>query len=263
MGLKFKDYVNKAQNEGAKLEIKFIKVTDSTERTIEYCVNSGVSYNLDLFKQVSQRVLKAIEKNHDRVFSQDYKWVGGYFIYPELITENSNVHGKQFKTTDGQAWWQWRSMYIEQILEIKFNNEVVFKNEGTFDFSMIGDEGKIYTVLPYEKYLAIQKAEQEREYDRVKREAEWKLVRDKAKELAKTLKPEDACQNLGMMNGWSYANTPEVVERVAIQIKHSQLAHEHPEQHKMYDVESASAQMHGYHDLRCACGYGYGWDSSD
>ena len=89
------------------------------------------------------------------------------------------------------------------------------------------------------------------------------LARKKAKELVKTMTPEEACVDIGMMNGWSYDNSPYTVKRLAIQMKHAQLAHANPEQHHMYEQENYYAQMHGFHYLKCDCGFAYGWDSSD
>ena len=41
-----KEFVDRARREGGTLEVKFVKVTDKTERTAIYAANAEVGYSL-------------------------------------------------------------------------------------------------------------------------------------------------------------------------------------------------------------------------
>ena len=266
MSLKFKDYVDKARAEKGTLEITFIRISDNKPRTVVYNSEVEAGYRIDYDKALSPSFLKKIEKNHDRIYAKTLKFVGAYFTFPEKITEHSTEHNDQSYHIDRHGvGWQWRSLYVQQIKEIKYNGQVVISipDNQMFDFKFIGDDEEVYTKMTAEEVQKAEKESAEREYDRVRREAEWELVKKDAKQLAPTLTEKDCGVNLGMMNGWSYRHTPDVVKRKAILMKHNQLMHSNPERHWLYDNESYHAQMHGFHDLRCPCGFGYGWDSSD
>ena len=268
MNSKFDEIVNKAIAEHGKLEVKFIRVTDGGERTVEYSTYADFKYQYHVSKTVGRETLVKIEKiTHDRVFSKDVKYVGAYFIFPEKIVEDnvsaSNTYDPlKVLTADNGEKWHIRSLYVQQILEIRYNGTPVFKNSGVFDFSIIGDDGKEYRTVPYSE---IQKREAEleaKEAERMKDEARLVLARKRAAEIYPTLTRNDACQHLGWVNGWLH-DVESIARRRAIRQKHHELCKKEPGKHQWYNAESESAQRRGFNDYRCTCGYGVAVDSSD
>lgn len=283
MNSKFDEIVNKAIAEHGKLEVTFIRVTDGGERTVEYSTYADFNYQYHVSKIVGRETLVKIEKiTHDRVFSKDVKYVGAYFIFPEKIVEDnvsaSNTYDPlKVLTADNGEKWHIRSLYVQQILEIKYNGTPVFKNSGVFDFGIIGDDGKEYRTVSFEDVKKIQAQIEQKQAEKMKAAGKQALVDKMAAEFIKSGKvpgydghgekgmiPIDVAvhRHLGYVNGWGY-DVEDCAARKALFQKHHQLAHLHPEEHQWYNAESESAQMHGFNDYRCKCGFGWAVDSSD
>lgn len=198
-----KEYFNKAQNENGQLLVKFMKITNNKERTVVFSNSADVQATFDESVVVSDKTLKTITKTHDRVYKSDVKYVGCLVTFPEKITETSNVYNQNNinTATDGEKW-QWRRLYIEQILEVQYNGKVVWKNDGTFDFSLIGKDGEKLTVVSSEEYYKKMKELEDKMKAKVANEAKMKILHKKAVELAKTLTEEYCSINLGWVNGW-------------------------------------------------------------
>lgn len=281
--LKFDEYVKKAKAEHGKLEIDFIKVTNGAPRTVLFSTYADFQWEYFPAKSIGKEVLVKIEKNHDRVYAKDVKYVGAYFIFPEVIVdENISPETYDFykcKTAENGEVWHIRSLYVQQITEVRYNGAVVFHNDNVFDFGFIGDDGKEYRSVPYDDIKKIQAKIEQREAEKMQDVAEQALVDKKAAEFIKTGKvpgytgkspgdkgmiPIDVAvhRHLGYMNGWSYDVESRAVRKALFQ-RHHQLAHMHPEEHRWYNAESPSSQMHGFNDYRCICGFGYAVDSSD
>ncbi len=289
MNSKFDQIVNKAIAEHGKLEVTFIRVTDGGERTVEYSTYADFNYQYHVSKIVGKATLVKIERiTHDRVFAKNVKYVGAYFIFPEKIVGDnvsaSNTYDPlKVLTADNGEKWHIRSLYVQQILEIKYNGTSVFKNSGVFDFSIIGDDGKEYTTVPYAQVLAAEEKQKQRDAEDARRRGnamlakKWrdrfiKATTDKAEEealRAEGLRPISLhadgsvhFYHLGWINGWGY-DPEEWGRRWAIQTLHNRECKEHPDDHQMYNREDYWHQTHGFNDYCCTCGYGWAVDSSD
>lgn len=260
-----KEYFDKARDEDGELLVRFVKITDNTERTVVFSNAADVDATFDNSVEVSHRILKTINKNHDRIYKNDIKYLGCLVTFPEKITDNSNVYNQDsvHSAPNGENW-QWRRLYIEQIIEVQYNGKVVWKNDGTFNFSLIGRDGEKLTVVTADEYNKQMKEIEDKKRAEVASEAKRKVLHKKAVELAKTLTEEDCSVDLGWVNGWGYTDEKETIKRDAILIKHDQLCHQYPEKHKLYEANSYRERTRGFSCTKCSgCGFSYSVDSSD
>ena len=185
--------------------------------------------------------------------------------FPEKITENSNIYNQdRVNTAPSGEKWQWRRLYIEQIIEVQYNGKVVWKNDGTFNFNLIGKDGEELTVVTADEYNKQMKEIEDRKRAEVASEAKRKILHKKAVALARSLTESDCSVDLGWVNGWGYADEEEALRRDAILIKHDQLCHQNPEKHKLYETNSYRERTRGSSCIKCSgCGFSYSVDASD
>jgi len=258
-----KEFFNKAKSENGELQVHFIKVTDNQERTVIFSNSAGVGAKFEDQKTVTPKVLKTIMKNHDRVYEQDVKYTGSLVTFPERITEQTpNV--TQDNTAEDGSKWQWRRLYIQQIIDVKYNGKTVWENNGLFNFSLIGQDGKMRTTVSKDE---IDKQQSAIDYWNRKMERtsmEFKALRKKAVEVAKGLTEEQCSIELGYAasNVFNVLTDEEKIRVLAIEIKHDQLCRTNPSKHEMQDT--SRNPMRGDHSYHCkGCKFGYSVDSSD
>lgn len=257
-----KEFVDRARREGGTLEVKFVKVTDKTERTAIYAANAEAGYSLQESKVVSPKTLKNITDTFDRVYVQNVQYVGAYFVFPERVSEHSTQHTvnpRYLKPLPDGGQWQWRSLYVQQMISVKYNGQVVWENNDLFNFSLIGEDGEIRTVMPRAEYDAMIKQQEEERNAEARDEAERIARHKKAVALARTLSDQDCAVDTGYVNGHAYDSEDESIRYDAINIKHDWLVRTHPERHQMSYIDT----NRGYHERSCTCGYVWRMDSSD
>ena len=263
-----KEYFDKARDEDGQLLVRFIKIIDNTERTVVFSNAADVGATFNNSVEVSPSTLKTINKNHDRIYTKNVKYVGCLVTFPEKITENSNIYNQdRVNTAPSGEKWQWRRLYIEQIIEVPEEVEKLlnhWKNDGTFNFNLIGKDGEELTVVTADEYNKQMKEIEDRKRAEVASEAKRKILHKKAVALARSLTEADCSVDLGWVNGWGYADEEEALRRDAILIKHDQLCHQHPEKHKLYETNSYRERTRGSSCIKCSgCGFSYSVDASD
>lgn len=257
-----KQFINQARRENGTLEVKFVKVTDKTERTAIYAANAEAGFSLQENKIVSPKTLKSVTSTFDRVYVQNVQYVGAYLVFPERVSEHSTqrtLNARYLKPLPDGGQWQWRSLYVEQMISVKYNGQVVWENNELFNFNLVGEDGEIRTVMSRANYDAMIKSQEDRRNAEARSEAERIARHKKAVELARTLSDQDCAVDTGYVNGHAYDSEDESIAYNAINIKHDWLVRTHPEQHQMSYIDT----VRGYHEGKCTCGYAWKMDSSD
>jgi hypothetical protein len=270
--MNFKQIVNKAMRDQGELLIEFIKVTDGNKRVVKFATSADVGYTLSEPQVITAPTLKKIEKiTHNRIFSQQLTFKGCLLTFPEDISgEDTAISSKTIKHAPNGAPFQWRRLYVNQILTIKYNGDIIFDvQDKIFDFD-IYDAGELITTVSKADIDNKLAAKQKIDNDRLRDKTINKQFDREVDKIAKTLKPSDCAVNIGYLNGIpsrheiknvSPAEAARAMKYYAIMRKHDILQKLDPEHHRM--TSTTTGVRHNDEHTKCSCGFGYSADMSD
>lgn len=254
---KFEKILKDCIDNDKSLKIKFIKITNDEERTAEYAIHAPKKYYLNYNVNVKSNTLKTITKEHDRVFEKDKHYTGTLLTFPERISGNENGEGVHH---DAGESWQWRRLYVQQILTIEVDGKVIAEKtkEDAFNFDLADSDEKERYIVPYEEI----KKEEERKANEIKNKQKWERLKAEAKRIAAGMSKEEAMKKFETFHHMANDGIDDPTT-LAILNKHEELSKQFPNEHEMHDTEGPDNNRRGFYNYKCKCGFQHGWDSSD